>query len=470
MKFEENQGRKRILINNELVNLDSPELIINKAQKTFQTRTPLNRNLSRTSETTVTPVRNLNISWDDNFTNINNDRASSTPEADDNRNIARAYNFNITEIDNNDQNIISDVEQFEDIGSSSDSDMSTDSDNENMPEIDYQEELESRLFYYASFVYQEDCITREVEGCDDLDGTMQSFSNNNNLTYTVHTASSEDRASDVSELTGDICFFLSSSSTNLREFIPHASSSIWQQSEANRSIGNILSLNQTLADSEFQQSMEADRSIGNMLFLNQTLGDSEFQQSMEANKSGDNILIDIDSECKQSMESNQSAGNIFVLNPTNNDLEFEQSISVHLHDETPCCSSDSLTAIASSTIERDVFSLDDSDKDSIKFIPTNKSNILRRTSTVYNLNDVTIPSNARIPTSAPPNSPMTPRSILKAIKTATRSFTKRSKDQSNADDVEIHLLDKRTVAKKMQRFRDSFRRKDKRQIKTLANL
>ncbi|XP_071123902.1 uncharacterized protein [Mytilus edulis] len=463
MKFEENQGRKRILINNELVNLDSPELIINKTQKTFQTRTSLNRNLSRTSETIVTPVRNLNISWDDNFTNINNDRASSTPETDDNRNIARAYNFNITEIDNNDQNIISDVEQFEDISSCSDSDMSTDSDNENMPDIDYQEELESRLFYYASFVYQEDCITREVEGCDDLDGTVQSFSNNN-LTYTVHTASSEDRASDVSELTGDICFFLSSSSTNLRDFIPHVSSSMWEQSEANRSIGNILSLNQTLSDSEFQQSMEANQSRDNILIDI----DSQCQQSMESNQSAGNIYVL--NPTNTDLESNQSAGNIFVLNPANTDLEFEQSTSVHLHDETPCCSSDSLTAIASSTIERDEFSLDDSDKDTTKFIPTNKSNILRRTSTVYNLNDVTIPSNARIPTSAPPNSPMTPRSILKAIKTATRSFSKRSKDQSNADDVEIHLLDKRTVARKMQRFRDSFRRKDKRQIKTLANL
>jgi hypothetical protein len=34
----------------------------------------------------------------------------------------------------------------------SDDNMSTDSDNQNMPEIDYQTELQSRHYYYASFV------------------------------------------------------------------------------------------------------------------------------------------------------------------------------------------------------------------------------------------------------------------------------------------------------------------------------
>jgi hypothetical protein len=81
------------------------------------------------------------------------------PVADDNYNATSRARGNISFEDSN-------TSMSENQGLFSDDNISTDSDNQNMPEIDYQTELQSRHYYYASFVREQHVLTREIDGCE----------------------------------------------------------------------------------------------------------------------------------------------------------------------------------------------------------------------------------------------------------------------------------------------------------------
>lgn len=369
------------------LNWNHPEMTVDKAQKSLH--------LSISSpDITAYSTANLNFSMEINPDSLTND----------------------TEIGELIQNIVlssdDNISDFDDA-------MSTDSDNENVPEIDYQEELLSRWYYYASFVYQKDLSNREIDGCENPDASQLV----GGIINTTETDSPRD--SDTIFAIDDTCD---------KPNRPNSENSIEQQ--------------------------VTDDLLSKTHYLTLDFSELVNESSVSEIKNFVPRMTDDNEPC---------VGNTEHCDPTLN------SADVSADPIFLSCGDRTMSVIASSSICMDEFSLADSELDPSELMPNKKVHILRRTTTLYNLNA----TNHQPIT----NSSKTSNRLLKAMKSVKRSLTptrrvnSRLCNDNDSDGQElaspsqdIQLHDRRTVVRKLRKFRDSFRRKDKHRIQTLAML
>lgn len=411
--------------------------------------------VQRFSHVSATPTTNLNISWDCNFSNTSNNKCDcfdAAPVADDiYKTISRARR----DISFEDSN----TSMSENQGLFSDDNMSTDSDNQNMPDIDYQTELQSRHYYYASFVREQPVLSREIDGCECLEETVRriiSFEDSDEIENSrddvgyncdkshgylqtpnygcnrikkTHTLAYPSMIGhmDTTFSADDTDFSNASPSVTTSDFIPHVSSFVMNHTLHNSSI---LSCNSR---------------------------ESSDIENLSTNNSLDRVHV----------------------------LPSPSYIDRLMQEESTCKTQDTLHAGLSSTLCREEFSLDTLNQYSFS---TDNNISLPLTNTTADSNARTCSGqqqNGRISDNPNDvktlNKTFTIHRVLHAVEKATRNLTNklktRHKRQTKVQQakpqlniIEVKLQDKRTVARKLQRFREIFRRKDTSQIRTLATL
>lgn len=398
----------------------------------------------------TTPTTNLNISWDDNFSNTSNNNYEcfdAPPVADDNFKATSRVRSDISFEDSN-------TSMSENQNLFSDDNMSTDSDNQNMPEIDYQTELQSRHYYYESFS-REHVLTREIDGCECPEETVR------RIISFEDTDDTEDSRDDV----GYNC----DKSRGYLQTPNYSCSRIKTTSLASSSMIGPMDATLSADDTDFSNASPSAMTSDfiphvSSNIMNHTLKNSPIL-SCNSRESCD----------IENLSTNNSLDRVHVL-PS------PSYIDKLLEDNSMCKTQDTLHAVLSSTLCREEFSLDTLNRYSLSTdnnisLPQTTDSCIRSCSghqqngyISHNPNDVKTL-----------NKTFTIQRVIHAVGKATKNLTNKIKTQHKRQTkahqakpqlniIEVNLQDKRTVARKLQRFRKIFRHKDTSQIRTLATL
>ena len=373
------------------------------------------------------------------------------PVADDNYNATSRARRNISFEDSN-------TSMSENQGLFSDDNMSTDSDNQNMPEIDYQTELQSRHYYYASFVREKHVLTREIDGCECPEETVRriiSFEDTDDI---------EDSRDDVGYNCDKSRGYLQTSNYGCSRI----KTTLLASSSMIGSMGTTFSADDTDFSNASPSATTSDfiPHVSSNI-MNHTLHNSSIL-SCNSRESCD----------IENLSTNNSLDRVHVLpSPSYIDRLME--------DNSMCKTQDTLHAVLSSTLCREEFSLDTSNQYSLS-TDNNISLPLTNRTTDSNIRSCSGHQQSGNITHNPKdvkrlNKTFTIQRALLAVGKATKNLTNKLKTRHKRQTkehqvkpqlniIEVNLQDKRTVARKLQRFREILRHKDTSQIRTLATL